>query len=129
MWLANKTNIKYCSKDRSKTYNAAIKDTLPKVQHITDRFHLIHNIGQVIIDFLKNNYTNGIILKQFKTEEDKKEISDYVIKLKKEQEARLNKKWQLIMQVQEMYKAIPNISHVCRSFSLNCRTILKYLGF
>ena len=32
------------------------------------------------------------------------------------------------MQVKEMYKVIPNISHICRSFSLNWRTVSKYLA-
>lgn len=82
-WLKNKTDIKYCSRDRSKTYAAAIKDTLPQVMHIADRFHLVHNIGEVIIDFLKRQYTNGIKLNISKTDEDEKDISNYRTRLKK----------------------------------------------
>ena len=95
--------------------------------HIADRFHLVHNIGEVIIDFLKRLYTNGIKLNILKTDEDEKDISNYRTRLKKEQEERYNKKWQLIMQVQEMYKNIPIISHICRCFSLDRKTVSNYI--
>lgn len=126
-WLRDKTDIKYCSRDRSKIYAAAINDTLPKALHIADRFHLVHNIGEVIVDFLKRQYTNGIKLNISNTNGDEKDISNYWTRLEKEKEERYNKKWQLIMQVQEMYKSIPNISHICRCFSLDRKTVSNYI--
>lgn len=52
-WLESYPNIKIVSRDGSITYHNAISDSHPEAIQISDRFHLLKNLTQYALDYLK----------------------------------------------------------------------------
>lgn len=51
-WLVEHPGIEIIARDRSTEYSRAIRQAAPQVQEVADRWHLLHNLRQVLERFL-----------------------------------------------------------------------------
>jgi transposase len=58
--LVKFSKVETVTRDFSKAYRAAIKETLPKAKQIIDRFHILKNLTDDVIKYLKKKLKDKI---------------------------------------------------------------------
>ena len=121
-WLKKHPSIRVSSRDGSTEYAKALSTGAPKAIQVTDRWHLFHNLNKRIDQFLKRKFPLGISWKESTTTESSPKSYDKILTESEE------KKWQLIQQVQHQYRKGVRIADLCRTFSLNRKTVSRYVS-
>ena len=62
-WLKKFPNIKIISRDGSTSYRTSIEKTNINILQISDRFHLLKNLSELLSEFIRNNYNKNIMIK------------------------------------------------------------------
>ena len=91
--------------------------------HIADRFHLLMNITKMMMSEMKRSIPSRIILGNYEKINSKKAHTT----TDKRTPTQI-RKMQLIQQVQKDYKLTRNMSKTAKRFSLNFRTVKKYVS-
>ena len=58
-WLAAFPNIQVVSRDEASTYSSAATDSHPEAVQVSDRFHLIKGLSEVINKYITGNSPPG----------------------------------------------------------------------
>ncbi|WP_133582411.1 transposase [Aureibacillus halotolerans] len=59
-WFQKRPFIQLVTRDWSQSFQKEIKRALPYTQHISDRFHLVHNLGSLLKRILQKSLPNRI---------------------------------------------------------------------
>lgn len=121
-WLKKHPSIRVSSRDGSTEYAKALSTGASKAIQVTDMWHLFHNLNKRIDQFLKRKFPLGISWKESTTTESSPKSYDKILTESEE------KKWQLIQQVQHQYRKGIQIADLCRTFSLNRKTVSRYVS-
>ena len=76
LWLKLFPNLKYVSRDGSLIYKSAIELANPNIIQISDRFHLIKGLSEVINEEIKNTIPRVVIIETIKTDFNNKTLKD-----------------------------------------------------
>lgn len=52
-WFSAHQNVKYVIRDRATSYASAITKSVPEAKQIADRFHLVKNLGDAILEEIR----------------------------------------------------------------------------
>ncbi|WP_332697643.1 transposase [Halalkalibacter lacteus] len=127
-WFTKHPSTLMVSRDRSRTFRLAIERANDSIIQISDRFHLVHNLGFLLDRVLAKELPAKIRIKNYSSYamESSNETST-LTKQEKKREQNAQKKWELALQVQSMrQKGLP-IQRIARMFNLNRRTVTKYI--
>lgn len=118
--------VETVTRDFSKAYKAAISEALPDARQIVDRFHILKNLTDDMLDYLKRKVR------------DKIEVSDLSVVPIQEKEI-LNtrerrkietglKRWEAAREVQKLKESGKNNTEIAKILQISRPTVIKYLG-
>ncbi|WP_374989659.1 transposase (plasmid) [Priestia megaterium] len=117
-------SIEIVTRDGSIEFAKGIKDGCPGAIQITDRWHLFHNLSQKVEQYVKRIFPHRISLScRVKRREEKVNSLSSLPSLTEGEK----RKWALIQRVQERYKEGCKKADVIREFSIDRKTLNKYL--
>lgn len=61
-WLKNHKEIQIITRDRASTFSKAIDNQIPEAIQIADKWHLMHNVFEVVKAIIDSKYPNGITI-------------------------------------------------------------------
>jgi transposase len=99
-WLSEFPNLKYISRDGSRTYKAAIENSHPQAQQISDRFHIVKNLTEAITKYFQKIFNGRFeipITRETKTQ--KEQFLNSQVNDKKEQVKQLYKLGKSIVEI------------------------------
>jgi transposase len=114
------------TRDFSQTYKNAINEALPKAKQIVDRFHILKNLTDDLNEYIKRNIKETIKMINTKGKEliEEEQILNKRQRNKKES---AETKWEVIQEVQKLYKDGFNKSEIARKMNISRQTIYVYL--
>ncbi|MGL4946402.1 MAG: ISL3 family transposase [Cetobacterium sp.] len=121
-WLKKFKNIRFFNRDGSQTYAKAISQSHPDALQISDYFHLIKNLCDYLKEYLVRKLPKLIEIEGVFCD-GKILVDEKLIKTK----YKYDNKWELIEKVKKLYDDGNNYSSIGKIFSLQYRTIRKYL--
>lgn len=118
--------VKTVTRDFSQTYKNAIAEALPKAKQIVDRFHIFKNLTDDLNEYIKRNVKETIKMIDNK---EKAVIEEKIIlnKRQKNKKESADKKWEVIQEVQILYKEGHNKSQISKKMQISRQTIYAYL--
>ncbi|MGX1373139.1 transposase [Priestia megaterium] len=123
-WLKAHPSIKIITRDGSIEFAKGIREGCPSAIQITDRWHLFHNLSQKVEQYIKRLFPHQIRLSyRLKRIEEKVDSLRSLPSLTEGEK----KKWALIQRVQARYKDGCKKADVIREFSIDRKTLNKYL--
>lgn len=114
--------VKTVTRDFSQTYKNAISEALPKAKQIVDRFHILKNLTDDLNEYIKRNIKETIKMIDVKG----KAVIDEAIILNRRQRNKkesAKKKWELIQEVQKLYKEGDNKSTIAKKVKISRQTV------
>lgn len=122
-WLKKFKNIIFFNRDGSYTYAKAISKSHPNAVQISDYFHLVKNLCDYLREYLIRKLPKLLEIDGF-FYEGKISINQYLIKTKYQ----YDNEWELIERIKKMYADGNSYSSIGKIFSLQYRTIKRYLN-
>lgn len=118
--------VKTITRDFSQTYKNAINEALPKAKQIVDRFHIFKNLTDDLNEYIKRNIKETIKMVDRK---GKKMTEEEIILNKRQRNKKelAEKKWEIIQEVQKLYKEEYNKSAISKKMNISRQTIYVYL--
>ena len=119
-------NVKTITRDFSQTYKNAINEALPQAEQIVDRFHIFKNLTDDLNEYIKRNIKETIKM----VDKKGKEVIEEEIILNRRQRNKkesAEKKWEIIQEVQKLYKEGYNKSAIAKKMNISRQTIYAYL--
>lgn len=118
--------VKTVTRDFSQTYKNAITEALPKAKQIVDRFHIFKNLTDDLNEYIKRNIKETTRMIDIK---GKAVIEEEIILNKRQQNKKesAERKWEIIQEVQKLYKDGYNKSEISRKLKISRQTIYSYL--
>lgn len=114
------------TRDFSKSYKAAINEALPNAKQIVDRFHILKNLTDDMLDYLKRSIGDKIkIADPSITPISEKEVLNARERRKVETGLR---KWEVIKEVQHLKKAGKNHTEIAKILQIARPTVITYLS-
>ena len=124
--LAKFSKVETVTRDFSKAYRAAIKEALPKAKQIVDRFHILKNLTDDVIEYLKKKLKDKIkIFDKSSTSMQEKEILNRREKDKVETGLR---KWKIVEEVHRLKVEGKSNTEIAKLLHLTRPTVIKYIG-
>jgi transposase len=122
-WLQRHPHVQLVSRDGYQAFRRAITEANPSILQVYDRFHYIRNLCKHLENYLLPKIPSQVVWKL------EAALAPPILMTKQEKimEEKKHKKWELIKQVQAARQSGKNISQLSREFSLDRRTIHKYL--
>ena len=121
-WLKKFKNVNFFNRDGSQTYAKAISESHPDALQISDYFHLIKNLCDYLKEYLVRKLPKLIEIEGVFCD-GKILVDEKLIKTK----YKYDDEWELIEKVKKLYDDGNNYSSIGKIFSLQYRTIRKYL--
>ena len=119
--------IKTITRDFSQTYKNAINEALPKAKHIVDRFHILKNFTDDLVEYLKRTISDKVKLIRGNAK-DAKDAKEVLTTRQKNKIATANKKWEVIQEVKALYQAGNTKTYISKKLKISrVGTINKYL--
>lgn len=113
------------TKDFSKTYKASINEALPDAKQIIDRFHILKNLTEDMLEYLKRTVKEKIKI----TDLSPVPISEKEVLNRRERrkiETGLMK-WETVRKAQMLKRIRKNNTEIAKILQLSCPTVIKYL--
>ena len=137
-WLDKHSDILLVSRDRSNVYAGAVTSSLPDAVQAADRWHLLKNVFDAILQYINTKYPNGYLLKEEENNdvnqnkdtnhiEDKEIEPEIKIKYQAERQANHIKKVQKIQNVKKLFSEGYNISQISEKMDLDWKTVKTYI--
>lgn len=117
-WLKQHPHIQLISRDGSKTYREAITRANPKIQQISDRWHLLKNAREALEKWLEQHIPAQIEWHKPNDDQQQFKLVEKPID---------EPKWEIIQQVQQDYKTGSRITTLAKEYQLSRGTIYNYL--
>ncbi len=117
------TNVETITRDFSITYKASIEEALPNTKQIVDRFHILKNYTDDMLDYMKRILPNNIKMNDASKQLNEEEVNTYDRNKLKTAE----KKWNLICQVKELKKQKMSNIAIGTELGICDETVAKYL--
>lgn len=137
-WLRQHPGLEVVSRDRSPVCREGINDGAPQARHVTDRWHLLHNLTQVLEEYLlqKRPALRDAVSKP-ETEEireavdvpdPRRAIRPGSWQASKEEAARqrherLIEQWK---DIRRLYLAGADVRFICRKLGISPRSVYRY---
>ncbi|QNK64789.1 ISL3 family transposase [Pedobacter sp. PAMC26386] len=135
-WFSAHQQVKYVTRDRATSYASAITKSIPAAKQIADRFHLVKNLSDVLLEEIRLEYghlkqiaknispdaetmssnTTGVNASSDVNSVSKASISSYMTERQE--------RFQLMAKLE---KDGHNLSDIARRTQMNWRTVKKYL--
>jgi transposase len=137
-WLRQHPGLEVVSRDRSPVCREGINDGAPQARHVTDRWHLLHNLTQLLEEFLLHKRP---ALREALSGPETKEVKEAVDvpdprrtiragswQASKEEAARqrherLIEQWQ---DIRRLHLAGADVRFICRKLGISPRTVYRY---
>lgn len=105
----------------------AINEALPKAKQIVDRFHILKNLTDDLNEYIKRNIKETIKMIDTK---GKAVIEEEIILNRRQRNKKesAEKKWEVIQEVQKLYKEGYNKSAIAKKLKISRQTIYTYLN-
>lgn len=114
------------TRDFSKAYKAAISEALPDAKQIVDRFHILKNLTEDMMDYLKRKIRDNIKVSDFSTVPTaEKEVLN--TRERRKIETGL-KKWGSAREAQKLKESGRNNTEIAKMFQISRPTVIKYLN-
>lgn len=111
--------IHLVARDGSRSYQAAIRTTSTSILQISDRFHLVQNLYQVMKEALQRRLPSH----WEKTESSEETVQAPLTRLNEKEEA----KWQLIQVLQQEKQLGSSMRSLAKKFKISRNTVKKYV--
>ena len=111
--------IHLVARDGSRSYQAAIRTTSTSILQISDRFHLVQNLYQVMKEALQRRLPSH----WEKTESSEETVQAPLTRLNEKEEA----KWQLIQALQQEKQLGSSMRSLAKKFKISRNTVKKYV--
>ena len=122
-WLGTYKNLKVISRDGSMSYKTAISLAHPNAIQVSDRFHLIKNLTDYCVEYLRTKFNSNVMVS--KTKENIIEKSEGISKETKYRYLTLECKWKKVNELIEDGLSKPL---ACKKVSLNIKTYNKLMN-
>lgn len=127
-WLKKFSNLKIVSRDGSGTYRSAIEKSNSNIIQVSDRFHEIKGLSEVLVKHVRRVYSKNIILcNTEKSELELYNFEDEYNKLSDEAQKNYDRKNNEFMQVKEYYNRCNNYLKTAKKFMIDPRTVKEYV--
>ena len=117
-WLKQHSQIQMVSRDGSITYREAIEKANPKIQQVSDRWHLMKNAREGLEKWLERHIPLTIEWPVDTKNQKNSEPSPPPVD---------EEKWKLIEHIQTDYQEGMRVTHLAKKYQLARGTIYKYL--
>ncbi len=127
-WLKKFPNIKMLSRDGSTSYKSAIEKANSNIKQVSDRFHTIKGLSEVLSKYIRKKYSKNIILIQ--SEENavtNNSFDDEYDLLTPNAKENYDRKNQEFNQIKEYYNKCNNYSKTAKKFNVDPRTVKEYV--
>lgn len=119
----NFKGIETVTRDFSITYKSAIDEALPDAKQIVDRFHILKNYTDYMVDYMKRILPNNIKISNEKEKMKNDELNRY----EKNKLITAKRKWETICKVKKLKKnGMSNVS-IGKALGICDETVAKYL--
>ena len=106
-------NVETVTRDFSRTYKAAISEALPNAKQIVDRFHILKNLTEDILEYLKRRMKDKVRIADLSPAPIcEKEVLN--IRERRKIETGL-RKWEVIKEAQRLKRAGKNNTEIAKS--------------
>lgn len=129
-WLAAHPEVDVVSRDRGKTYIEGATKGAPQATQVTDRWHILSNLGDAVEEFL---IRAQIRLEERKAESGECQKPDQPLSTfsatpasQRKSQARLLRKWKLYQRVQELHTSGMSLRQIGEELGLARNTVRKY---
>jgi len=128
-WLKEHPHISIVCRDRSSIYAGAVSKALPGAVQVVDRWHLLKNIFDAMLRYVKANYPKGLIIKENHHDDVVFEETPQENKTKYDLERAksLERKNQRILKVKQLFSEGYNKSQISRMTGLSRPTVQFYI--
>lgn len=118
-WLKNRPEIQIISRDRYGNYQRAANKGAPQAVQVTDRWHLLKNLGEAVRKVIDREYA---VMKKVRTvyQETKQ------VKIEPPKSLASERQHEKFRQVKKMLKEGFSIKEIARTFKMSRITIRKY---
>ena len=126
-WLKKFPNIKIISRDGSTSYRTSIEKTNINILQISDRFHLLKNLSELLSEFIRNNYNKNIMITESNTNDDNNEFNEEYNRLSKKAKENYDRKNIEFNLVKKYYSKYNDYSKTAKKVGINWRTVKEYV--
>lgn len=126
-WLKKFPNIKIISRDGSTSYRTSIEKTNINILQISDRFHLLKNLSELLSEFIRNNYNKNIMITESNTNDDNNEFNEEYNRLSKKAKENYDRKNIEFNLVKKYYNKYNDYSKTAKKVGINWRTVKEYV--
>ncbi|MCK0473822.1 transposase [Halalkalibacter sp. APA_J-10(15)] len=126
-WFTEHPSTLMVSRDRSRTFRLAIERANDSIIQISDRFHLVHNLGFLLDRVLSKELPAKMRTNHVSSQPMESSATSILTKQERKREHNEQKKWELAQQVQSIRKKGLPIQRIARMFHLSRRTVTKYI--
>lgn len=97
--------------DRSAAYTGAAKKELPRAKIVSDRFHLVHNLRQVLMKYLRRQFPNGIVMHPEPCKKEHQQTTEKQLSKQKKDnlgctiEKLYDRKWEPIQKIHRLHQS------------------------
>jgi transposase len=139
-WLHQRPGLEVVTRDRSPVCREGVNNGAPQARHVTDRWHLLHNLTQVLEEFLLGKrpaLRNAVLEPETgKTEESVVGVCDPRSRLgswqARKEEAARQRHERLVQQwedIRRLYLAGADVRFISRKLGISPRTVYRYKDF
>lgn len=119
-------NVETVTRDFSRTYKAAISEALPNAKQIVDRFHILKNLTEDILEYLKRRMKDKVRIADLSPAPIcEKEVLN--IRERRKIETGL-RKWEVIKEAQRLKRAGKNNTEIAKILQITRPTVIRYLS-
>jgi len=144
-WLRQRPGLEVVSRDRSHVCREGIEAGAPKARQVADRWHLLHNLAQVLEEFLLGKRTlfqKAAAPKEKTTTEGEATVEDVGApgpmspnrprRWQARQEEKARKRHERLVEqwrnIRRLYLAGADLRDICRQLGISARTVYRYKG-
>lgn len=124
-WLQARPYIQLVSRDRSRTFRQAIQRTDASIIQVSDRFHLVQNLGSLLERILMRELPAKVKWEASTILFDPPDPA-YMGIQEKNRQKNAQKKWKVIQEVQKLRRHGMPYSRIARRLHLSRHTVKKY---
>jgi transposase len=118
-WLLTNPQIKIVSRDRATTYTKAISEVNPTIIQISDKWHVMKNLLDIVKEIISHEFPNGF----YETAKINTPKKTHTIQLTDKQKT----KWKVISNVKKLHAEGNSERAISKATGLHRKTVSKYL--